>query len=323
MLGPRVLPWTARASLRLASRWPRLCCKAAGCRGVEWGHVTVSLRGPRLQPWARASLCLVQGWRGLCISALGRATASSPVRAVYRSARASLCPLYSSCPSWNNAAGAVVCSRLSTASAKGPRKSILPAWAFPLPVTLSPLSCHYSASRAPLRIPAALCDNARRTMPQTVTIADAARILGLHRRTVERRISSGELTAVTTAGRRMVVLEDTPTSEPLPQSSATPPRHADGSAADNAALVEELRARVADLQEERDHWRQTAADLSRNLSEVTGTLYALRGAGAQVETRTLAAETPVHMPAPTHTTVTPPRRRWTLRALYEAWRGVR
>ncbi len=152
------------------------------------------------------------------------------------------------------------------------------AWAFPLPVTLSPLSCHYSASRAPLRIPAALCDNARRTMPQTVTIADAARILGLHRRTVERRIKSGELTAVTTAGRRMVVLEDTPTSEPLPQSSATPPRHADGSAADNAALVEELRARVADLQEERDHWRQTAADLSRNLSEVTGTLYALREA---------------------------------------------
>ncbi len=186
---------------------------------------------------------------------------------------------------------------------------------------------HYSASRAPLRIPAAQCDNARRTMPQTVTIADAARILGLHRRTVERRIKSGELTAVTTAGRRMVVLENEPTSEPLPQSSATPPRHADGSAADNAALVEELRARVADLQAERDHWRQTAADLSRNLSEVTGTLYALRGAGAQVEGLVRGAETPVHMPAPAHTTVTPPRRsvfgseQWSLRDAYRAWRG--
>ncbi len=172
-----------------------------------------------------------------------------------------------------------------------------------------------------MRIPAAPCDNARRTMPQTVTIADAARILGLHRRTVERRIKSGELTAVTTAGRRMVVLEDTPTSEPLPQSSATPPRHADGSAADNAALVEELRARVADLQEERDHWRQTAADLSRNLSEVTGTLYALRGAGAQVETRVLDSQTVADMPAPAHATVTPPRRSWSLRGLYRAWKG--
>ncbi len=31
------------------------------------------------------------------------------------------------------------------ASSNGPRKSILPAWAFPLPVTLSPLLGHYSA----------------------------------------------------------------------------------------------------------------------------------------------------------------------------------
>ncbi len=172
-----------------------------------------------------------------------------------------------------------------------------------------------------MRTPAALCDNARRTMPQTVTIADAARILGLHRRTVERRIKNGELTAVTTAGRRMVVLEDTPGYEPAPQLDTTPPRHADGSAADNAALVEELRARVADLQADRDHWRQTAADLSRNLSEVTGTLYALRGAGAQVETHVLAAETVADMPAPAHTTVVPPRRSWSLRDAYRRFRG--
>ncbi len=35
----------------------------------------------------------------------------------------------------------------------------------------------------------------------------------------------------------------------------------------------------------------------------------------------LAAEAPVHMPTAAHTTVAPPRRRWTLRDAYRAWRG--
>ncbi len=37
------------------------------------------------------------------------------------------------------------------ASSNGPRKSILPAWAFPLPVTLSPVLSHYSAHRAHMK----------------------------------------------------------------------------------------------------------------------------------------------------------------------------
>ncbi len=113
-------------------------------------------------------------------------------------------------------------------------------------------------------------------MPQTVTIAQAARILGIHRRTVERRIKSGEIATVTAAGRRMVVLGAEPSSEPAPRSDATPERRDTDTAAPDAALLSELRARIADLETDRDHWRQTAADLSRNLSEVTGTLYALR-----------------------------------------------
>jgi hypothetical protein len=71
----------------------------------------------------------------------------------------------------------------------------------------------------------------------------------------------------------MIVLGAEPSSEPLPQSDATPERQdSDTAAAPDAVLLSELRARISDLENDRDHWRQTAADLSRNLSEVTGTL---------------------------------------------------
>lgn len=118
------------------------------------------------------------------------------------------------------------------------------------------------------------------TPPQIVTIAEAARILGIHRRTVERRIKCGEIATTTAAGRRIVVLGGEPLPGDAPQSDAAGARAAADTAAlgaaVDAALVPELRARVADLETDRDQWRQTAADLSRNLTEVTGTLYALR-----------------------------------------------
>ncbi len=100
-------------------------------------RIAVSLRGPRLSSWAWASLCLVHSWRGLCISALGRATASSPVRAVYRSARASLCPLYSPYSSWNNAACRGLFAPVHGIFQR-PTQSYCLAWAFPLPGIISP-----------------------------------------------------------------------------------------------------------------------------------------------------------------------------------------
>ncbi len=94
----------ARACLRLASRWPRLCCKAAGCRGCCACHGVLQMPA------------LIAG------------------------VRASLCPLYSSCPSWHND-GAVACHRPCHGIFQRPMQSYCLAWAFPLPVTLSPLSC--------------------------------------------------------------------------------------------------------------------------------------------------------------------------------------
>ncbi len=73
------------------------------------------------------------------------------------------------------------------ASSNGPRKSILPAWAFPLPVTLSPLSCHYSAPGGLLRPCPARGHNAGH-MPTHYTYTEAARILGVSGRTISRRI---------------------------------------------------------------------------------------------------------------------------------------
>ncbi len=45
--GPCVLPWTARASLRLAPGWRGLCCESDGCRGILRIMSRYPATGPR------------------------------------------------------------------------------------------------------------------------------------------------------------------------------------------------------------------------------------------------------------------------------------
>ncbi len=167
---------------------------------------------------------------------------------------------------------------------------------------------------------------------QLVTYEEAAQRLGVSVRTVQRRVRDGQLATVSDNGRQLVVLPEsvvlTRTSEP--EASSMPEGRTYGSDAQSSSdnitptsRIADLEARVADLEADRDHWRTMAAKLSDTVAEQNRMIAAQFLDRAHAEGRVLAAETVADMPAPAHATVAPPRRRWTLRALYEAWRGVR
>ncbi len=208
---------------------------------------------------------------------------------------------------------------------------------FPLPVTLSPLSWRYSASRAPLSDRPTACDNPD-TMPRQLTVQEAARELGVSTRTVERRIRAGELASVVVGGRRLVVApdnwaSDTPTdtdrqSHRQPEVHLSPHvgvtdnanRQHDNSDTDTSDTVSVLREQLAKSDERIDRLMGMLEEHNRTIRELNQTNQGLIVRVAQLEGRVLAAETPVHMPAPGHATAAPPRRSWSLRDFYKAWR---
>ncbi len=164
---------------------------------------------------------------------------------------------------------------------------------------------------------------------QLVTYEEAAQRLGVSVRTVQRRVRDGQLATVSDNGRQLVVLPEsvvlTRTSEPEPENETSrrlenvvPARQSEG---DADPRIADLEARVADLEADRDHWRTMAAKLSDTVAEQNRMIAAQFLDRAHAEGRVLAAETVADMPAPTHTTVAPPRRSWSLRDAYRAWRG--
>ncbi len=114
------------------------------------------------------------------------------------------------------------------------------------------------------------------TMPQYVSVSDAARVLGVSRRTVDRRIRSGQLSVIVQDGQKLVVLEDKPGT---PVMSETPP--------DTVSELATLRAQVEMLTSERDHLRQTVDKLSGTVDRLTISLAQL--SGTVVEQRALPA----------------------------------
>ncbi len=106
-----------------------------------------------------------------------------------------------------------------------------------------------------------------RAMPsQHVSIAEAARVLGVSRRTIDRRIATGKLKTVEQDGARLVVLEDTPDTA----TPETPPE------TDMSELVA-MRARLQAVEEERDHLRQTVDKLTGTVDRLTISLAQLSG----------------------------------------------
>lgn len=128
-----------------------------------------------------------------------------------------------------------------------------------------------------------------------VTLQEAADVLGVSVRTIRRRVRSGELVSTMIDGRRLVSLAGVPRDHSGSGASQdTVSRHARGHVPDTSPLVSDLRARIAELEGERDrarqdtdrwqeqagHWQTMSQDLSQRLSEVTGTLYRLTEAKA-------------------------------------------
>ncbi len=158
-------------------------------------------------------------------------------------------------------------------------------------------------------------------MSARLTYEEAATRLGVSVRTVYRRAASGQLETVTDNGHTYVVMPEA--SDPAMPAPSLPPGDSQVSDA-----VSELRARLADLEAERNHWRSvadkltdTVSELSANVSQLTQTVQGLEVMRAQSEGRMIAAETPPERPNDTTMVSTPPRRRRSLRDLYRAWRG--
>jgi excisionase family DNA binding protein len=114
-------------------------------------------------------------------------------------------------------------------------------------------------------------------MSHSVTIAEAARVLGVSRRTIQRRVKAGELPTADVAGRRYVVLSDAEVSGDV---SPLPIGH--DATRDEVGI---LRAQLEAVTDERDYLRQ-------QLTQTVGALYALG------ETKALSAPTEETTDAP-------------------------
>ncbi len=167
---------------------------------------------------------------------------------------------------------------------------------------------------------------------QLVSYEEAAQRLGVSVRTVQRRVRGGQLATVSDNGRQLVVLPADEHArvhvEPGISSMDEKEEHAhdhgnDRSHGYSASRMQELEARVSDLEADRDQWRTMAAKLSDTVAEQNRMIAAQFLDRAHAEGRVLAAETVADMPAPTHTTVAPPRRSWSLRDAYRRLRGRR
>ncbi len=176
----------------------------------------------------------------------------------------------------------------------------------------------------------------------TVTISEAARRLGISRKTVHRRIDAGQLRAVDTPDGRRVVLPGA-TLDGHARAPEHTPAHVPAQDEAQAAHTQrdELRARLERAEQahtQRDELRarleraeQRIDQLLDVVQEQNKTIQAQTIRLAQLEGRMLDASTAPHetpqkptgAPEPVAVYIPPPRRRWTLRALYEAWRGVR
>lgn len=86
------------------------------------------------------------------------------------------------------------------------------------------------------------------TPPTGLTLADAARLLGITKQALRKRIERGNVTANLIEGRWYVYLDESPTKPP------TLPRLVGG----DTGEVERLRREVEELRADRDAWRAVA-----------------------------------------------------------------
>ena len=152
-----------------------------------------------------------------------------------------------------------------------------------------------------------------------VTYEQAAALLGISMRTLQRRIRGGQLATVTANGRQLVVLPISTDSVEIPEplvSTTTVDTNTPATPATDARITV-LEVRVAELEADRAHWRSMAAKLSDTVTEQNRMI----AAQMMERGRVIAAETPREAPQAQPVMDTPPARIRGLRGLYRAWRG--
>ncbi len=120
-----------------------------------------------------------------------------------------------------------------------------------------------------------------------VTVSEAGRILGVSRRTIQRRIRAGELSTVEVGGVRRVILDSASESPHAPGD--TPSAHAQIDA-DMSHLQERivaLEAELGEVRQDRDRWYGHAQSQGATIDRLTVTLAQL--GDRVVEQRALAA----------------------------------
>ncbi len=136
---------------------------------------------------------------------------------------------------------------------------------------------------------------------QTVSVSDAARILGVSRRTVDRRIRAGQLSTIVRDGQKLVVLGNTSGAQPVETVSETPVETPPDTVTELVALRTELEA----VKGERDHLRQhldkltgTVDRLTISLAQLSGTIVDHRAleAGTDTHAEVAASQRPVQRP---------------------------
>ncbi len=105
-----------------------------------------------------------------------------------------------------------------------------------------------------------------------VTVSEAGRILGVSRRTIQRRISAGELPTVEVGGARRVVLDSASESPHAP--SDTPSAHAqvDADVSHLKERVAALEVELGEVRQDRDRWYGHAQSQGATIDRLTVTL---------------------------------------------------
>lgn len=120
-----------------------------------------------------------------------------------------------------------------------------------------------------------------------VTISEAGRILGVSRRTIQRRIAAGELSTLEVGGMRRVVLDSASDSPPPLSDTPSARAQVDADVSHLQERIAALEAELGEVRQDRDRWYGHAQSQGATIDRLTVTLAQL--GDRVVEQRALAA----------------------------------
>ncbi len=120
-----------------------------------------------------------------------------------------------------------------------------------------------------------------------VSVSEAARLLHVSRRTIQRRLDAGTLHSVEVGGVRRVVLDGAFSSAPESETAHATERDTDAQVSQLRARVEVLEAELREVRQDRDRWHEHAQRQGATIDRLTVTLAQL--GDTVVEQRALAS----------------------------------